>query len=243
MKRLFVFMLFCILFSPLHSQDKNLIFSEYYEYKDIEIMNIDVVNSDIKAQKYSGDSLLIEVYSNNRDLMPQINLKDKTLSINATEFSAREGYYLNISIYFPVNFKPEEINFSNQDGKSDYEYLPDSKIVMLKTATGEMNVGYSQTDFFSAKTIDGNLNIKNLKCEYFIIQSLNKGNINLSLSSLPEVTSLIVGKKGKVFLEVRQKTTIEEIKDIIDFQCPSRNLVLKVLRGSVNVSEERFNLD
>ena len=146
MKRLFVFMLFCILFSPLHSQDKNLIFSEYYEYKDIEIMNIDVVNSDIKAQKYSGDSLLIEVYSNNRDLMPKINLKDKTLSINATEFSAREGYYLNISIYFPVNFKPEEINFSNQDGKSDYEYLPDSKIVMLKTATGEMNVGYSQTD-------------------------------------------------------------------------------------------------
>ena len=57
MKRLFVFMLFCILFSPLHSQDKNLIFSEYYEYKDIEIMNIDVVNSDIKTQKYSGDSL------------------------------------------------------------------------------------------------------------------------------------------------------------------------------------------
>lgn len=221
MKKLFFLVLLSLFFIPLFAQNKNLIFSEYYEYSQISNLNISLVNADLRAQKYSGDTLLVEIYSNNRDLMPQILNKENTFSITEPNEKLNEGYYTKVFLYFPVNMKFEEINIKNQNGDVDVSYVPDSKIVLIETSTGDIKINSSTCEYFSAKTVDGDMKVANLKCEFFIITSLNKSDIELTLTSLPVATSKIICLKGKIALSVKEKATKDEILEYIDIQAAS----------------------
>lgn len=202
MKRL-SFILFFMFFSYLcFSQNTNLIYKEYFDYENIENLIISSFDSDINTTKYSGDSILIEVYSNNINYLPSINIKDKTLSISGVQKSIPENNYLTINLYFPVNFIPQELNFSTTYGNLNIDYLPDSQNIDISTQCGNINLSNSKTSSIIISSIDGNLNLSNIHADYFIFETTGKGNINFVLNWLPEATSKISTKVGNINLNV-----------------------------------------
>lgn len=138
--------------------------------------------------------LIIDIYGNNNTIIPEINIKNKTLCIETTASYTNPGDICNIIIYLP-----EKISFKNisilSENKNEKEFLiPDisaeniiiekvtadirgksiSGNLILKTVTGDIELNNITSNQIYLSSKKGNINIKSFEGEYVSIKTSNK---------------------------------------------------------------------
>ena len=206
----------------LFAIEPNLIVSQ--TFSDIHNLDFDLNFENLKIENIYGDEILVELYSNNRKKLPQLEKENGSLYLKSTENKLYPSDYCNIKIYVPYENIFETINIVNQKGQIIFQILNTeeltikslngkiqgqeisaSSFISLSNFEGQIDINTAKTETLSAKTTSGSIYISSLKADYFD-STTDSGITEISLSSQPKASSRIYSKTGEVHLAFQNKT-------------------------------------
>lgn len=205
-KKVLFSILFLIIFS-FCAHAETLVTREYIPCDEISFLEISLYNENLKIQKYTGEDLLIEIYSNNSNIIPTFNTKNGIFNVQSLKKNFAEPIYCTVEIYVPVNFNPESIEIENLYGSSTLSLLKTKGDFYFSTASGSVSFDSIACNFFKCTTISSDINYENLNCEGFYISTIS-GNISLSLKNNTYVLSSAISQKGNITVSYNSKADI-----------------------------------
>lgn len=207
MKKTFFVLLFSVIFSSLFAQNKTLVTREYFEYDNIKHLEIYMKTEQLEVKKYTGEDILVEVYSNNSKTCPSFSTADQTLTITSCKADFSYPIYCKVEVYVPVNFIPETITIENTKGDSELKLLKAKDDFNFTTETGKVIFNSISSQQFNIKSVTSDINYKNLSCNSFYISTVS-GNIDISLSS-NVILSKIQSDSGNIKFTYDKKSNLE----------------------------------
>lgn len=200
MKKIYSLLFAFFLIFPLFSQNETLIYSEDFDGINITFFSASLSNETINIVKYTGENVLIEIDSNNLNYKPQINLMNQTLEITSSLYKPSSVDYCNINVYFPVNFRTEQIEIKTINGEILLKNTTVLQDITLSTDSGKITVNKIKTENLQVTSFSSTIECSNINCETFLLSS-KKGDISLSITEDPVATSQIVTEEGSIVFE------------------------------------------
>lgn len=206
----------------LFAIEPNLIVSQ--TFSDIHNLDFDLSFENLTIENIYGDEILVELYSNNKKKLPQLEEENGSLYLKSTENKLYPSDYCNIKIYVPyenifetiniVNLKgqiifqilnTEELTIKSLNGKIQGKEISATSLISLSNFEGQIDINTAKTETLSAKTTSGSIYISSLKADYFD-STTDSGITEISLASQPKASSRIYSKTGEVHLTFQNKT-------------------------------------
>lgn len=195
--------IFLFLFSNLFSN--TLILKQYFEEDKITNIEIFLQNEQLIIEKYMGEELLLEVYSNFSALSPSINTENDTLIIKNSDKEYESPLYCTVKLYIPVNFNPTSFSINNVQGITKISFLRCDDLSIFT------NNGKLELENLSSKNLKiisnlSDINCNTTNCETFYIQSYN-ANINLTLNKNNYYFSKVYTTHGNINITYKANTS------------------------------------
>lgn len=177
MKKLLISTLLLFTFTSLFAANKNLIFKE--SYTDIKNLNFQLRSENVTIKEIYGDEISVEVYSNNKHLMPEINNTKANLVIKSNNKSFRFGEYCNLEICIP----------------QDYKF----NAVAIKHTSGDLNIENMIAENISIYGTSGSLHADTISANYKLDLQSTSGSTKIKKASSDELE--IISTSGSIQIE------------------------------------------
>lgn len=208
MKKKILLSLLFLLFSSICTYSKTLITREYIPCEEISFIEINLNNEELVIQKYTGEDLLIEIYSNNSNIIPDFSVKNRIFNVSSKNLEFIDPIYCKVEVYVPVNFNPESIDIKNLYGISIISSIKAKDDFYFYTQTGSVRLNSITCSNFRCFSITSDINYENLNCDSFYLSTFS-GNINLSLKNNTYILSSILSQTGNIKISYNEKATFQ----------------------------------
>lgn len=189
---LLVFILPKVIAKPQNQNSKNLVSTQAFPIDEVKNLNIKITYENIQFSTIYGSEISIEIYSNNNQLLPEISLKNQTLSLISSPINTLKkitpGDNCKIIVYMPKEVKFYNFSFfyaptffNPKSPQSDNAFvIPpiSSENILIETKNTDIK-GDKLNSNLILKTETGNINITNTKSSE--LQATSRyGNININ---------------------------------------------------------------
>jgi len=198
MKKLTVLLLSLFTALSVFASSKNLIHKETFS-ANLDNLEVKMFSEDVTIKEIYGDEIIVEVYSNNKRLMPKITKGTNSLEIYSSRKSIRFGEYCSIEISIPEETKFKNISMAQTSGDIDIETLYADNITIDSTS-GDLEAEKLTADYkMVLRKTSGDIEIDNLATDELVLSStsgtIKVGKINAIDTSLVTTSgSIKIGK-------------------------------------------------
>ena len=186
---------------PAFADSKNLVYNESFDFKDIDSLKISLSYEHLKISQIYGDEIVIEIGSNNRKKIPQVELVQEdfctTLEIKTIVKKVTFGTNCTVYLYLPQDFLPDLIDISMVSGNLLADILRSQNELKLANVSGRTDIASSITDFLNASSVSGNITLQKVSAGYFSIENVS-GNVFVELEDQILAKSNISTISGKI---------------------------------------------
>ncbi len=176
MKKLLIAVLSLFTFTSLFAANKNLVFKE--SYNDIKNLNFQLRSENVTIREIYGDEISVEIYTNNKHLMPEINNSKNRLNIKSNNKSFRFGEYCNLEICIPQDYKFNNISIMLTSGDLTIEKMTAENISISGTSGSVHADSLSANYKLNLQRTSGSTKIKNASSDELEIISTS-GSIQI----------------------------------------------------------------
>lgn len=208
MKRILFSILFCLGSVLAFSQTKNPIFRLNYPIENISNINTDLSAENLNISTYNGSEILVEVSSNNKKLMPQINIQDDVFKVSSSNNDFNKGDNCTISVYVPFNHEILNYYINQRYGALKAENLTATEIIKIDCGEGTPSISNLTCDAFKLSASQNYISINQLDCSYFDI-SMPAGSVEVNLKNAPLASSSCSIKDGNLTLSLPRTDNFE----------------------------------
>lgn len=194
MKKILILILTLFTTVSLFASSKNLIYKETFSasQKNLEIK---LLSEDVTIKQIYGDEIIVEVYSNNKRLLPEIKSAKSSLIINSNRKSIKIGEYCNIEISIPEDTKFKNVLISQSSGDIGIEKLYSDNIV-LESSSGDLEADSITANYkIDIRKTSGDVEIKNVASDDLIMVSTS-GSIDID--KINTIDTSITSTSGSV---------------------------------------------
>lgn len=184
---------------PLFADSKNLVYSNTFDFVDIDCVEISLVYENLQVSRIYGDEIVVEIGSNNIKKVPEVSVDDYRLKIISKEEKVRLGDKCTVYIYLPQDFNAQEITINNVSGNISADILEAQNGVLINNVSGRTDINACKTELFTAISVSGNITLQKINADYFELASTS-GNIFAQLEQASLATSQITNISGKTQL-------------------------------------------
>ena len=200
MKKFFSVLLILILGSvfSLFADPKNIVYSQSFDYSQIDRMQISLVWENLIISQIYGDEISVEIGCNDLKKIPQVLCQDGdgVFTIESREKKSRAGLRCTVYLYLPQDLHAMSITINNVSGNIQADTLRAQNSVAIGNVSGRTDIGLCNTEFYNLTTVSGNATLQKITAEYFDISSTS-GNLFAELEHAPLASSGITNISGK----------------------------------------------
>lgn len=199
MKKLFSVLL--ILFFgaavSLFADPKNIVYSQSFDYSQIDRMQISLVWENLIISQIYGDEISVEIGCNDLKKIPQVLCQDDgVFTIESREKKSRAGLRCIVYLYLPQDLHAMSITINNVSGNIHADTLRAQNSIMINNVSGRTDIASCTTELYNVITVSGNATLQKINAEYFDISSTS-GNLFAELEHAPLASSGITNISGK----------------------------------------------
>lgn len=205
MKKLFSVLL--ILFFgaavSLFADPKNIVYSQSFDYSQIDRMQISLVWENLIISQIYGDEISVEIGCNDLKKIPQVLYQDGdgVFTIESREKKSRAGLRCIVYLYLPQDLHAMSITINNVSGNIQADILRAQNSIMINNVSGRTDIASCTTELYNVITVSGNATLQKINAEYFNFNATS-GNIFAELEQAPLASSGISNVSGKSQLYV-----------------------------------------
>ncbi len=198
MKKLFsvLFILFLGASFSLFADPKNIVYSQVFDYSQIDSLNISLTWENLIISQIYGDEISVEIGCNDIKKIPQVLCQDDNLIIQSKETKSRSGLRCTVYLYLPQDLNAMSITINNVSGNIQADILRAQNAVAIGNVSGRTDIGSCNTEFYTLTTVSGNATLQKITAEYFDFSSTS-GNLFAELEHDPLASSGITNISGK----------------------------------------------
>lgn len=196
-------------------EEKNFVESQVFDVEVINEIDIHLIYEKIQIEKIYGKEVLLEIYSNNNSLLPEVKFQKGKLSIMGNKKKHTKGDFCKIILYLPQENNCEQMSLAVKNYDLN---LFDLKIgsLMIKVEEANINIRGLKVDFLDCKSKSGNIF---LQLEEAILGKSeifsNKGEILLEIYDDLQMELLLYSSKGDVKYKRDVFTKKEDVSQLI----------------------------
>lgn len=202
MRKFFACLICLTLFWSVFAIDSNLIFKETYNQNTFNNLDVDLTFEDITINEIYGNDIIIEIFCNNSTRMPKVETQADTIKIQTVTKFTSIGNICRILVYIPQEKNLNNVKISSTSGDVklrklsaanlsvstasadiDAERVVVSKNVLLKAASGDIDIDNLFADKTVIKTASGDIETEDLTSPDLTIQSAS-GEIDCKRSKV-----------------------------------------------------------
>ena len=180
MKKLFSVLL--ILFFgaavSLFADPKNIVYSQSFDYSQIDRMQISLVWENLIISQIYGDEISVEIGCNDLKKIPQVLCQDGdgVFTIESREKKSRAGLRCTVYLYLPQDLHAMSITINNVSGNIQADILRAQNSIMINNVSGRTDIASCTTELYNVITVSGNATLQKINAEYFSFNATS-GNI------------------------------------------------------------------
>ncbi|MDD5928448.1 MAG: DUF4097 family beta strand repeat-containing protein [Spirochaetales bacterium] len=195
-KKLFCTFAALSLFGALFAA-QNLAKQEIFSEAEVLNLNINLGSEDLKIEKCTNSEITVEVYTNNKNRIPDISLNKNCLTIIKQKYNiSKPGEYCNLVVYIPENKKFETLEVSTSSGELTADQLIAQTAVIsassgditltdcsfeqsnVDTSSGDISIKTITSKKLKTKTSSGRIKFGTITCDSFSVHA-SSGNISV----------------------------------------------------------------
>lgn len=159
-KKLFCTFAALSLFGALFAA-QNLAKQEIFSEAEVLNLNINLGSEDLKIEKCTNSEITVEVYTNNKNRIPDISLNKNCLTIIKQKYNiSKPGEYCNLVVYIPENKKFETLEVSTSSGELTADQLI-AQTAVISASSGDITLTDCNFEQSNVDTSSGNQKIEN----------------------------------------------------------------------------------
>lgn len=197
MKKSLILVLSLFMTLSCFAASKNLVQKDTIS-ASIKNINIQLLSEELVIKEIYGDEIAIEIYSNNKRYIPNIENDNDTLSITSKTKAFRFGEYCTVEICIPQDKKFNNITIDQASGSAEIEKLYADNI-SITSSSGSLKADNLTTDYsLKVRKSSGSTKIEKVASDDFKVTA-SSGSIKIG--SLNTINSEFNTTSGSIKVE------------------------------------------
>jgi len=211
----------------LFGLEPNLISSQ--AFKNIQNLQLNLYSENISISNFYGDEVLVELYSNNKKILPELQNDDATIFIKSDINNSSPADYCNVKIYIPEDktfetvsvicesgnifieqINSEEMILKTKSGTIKAQEISTPSEIIVSSTSGTIDISKIETETMSASSITGSIYISSCTAEYFDAAT-DSGFIDITLQRPQKACSYLKSVSGDIQISIGEKAGFDLI--------------------------------